>query len=336
MNMRKWIEDIIASPVKNPLPVLSFPSISLMGVGVRELIADSGTQAKGMKLIADRIPSAASVSMMDLSVEAEAFGSEIRFSDSEVPTVIGRIIETQEQAEALSVPEVGAGRTGLYVEAIGRAAGLITDRPVLAGVIGPFSLAGRLLDVSEAMLLCYDEPELVAAVLEKAAAFITEYIKAYKTAGANGVVMAEPLAGLLSPDLNREFSTPYVRRIVEAVQDDSFAVCYHNCGGGTPYMLEDILSTGAMALHFGNAVDMAAILPQIPEDVLVMGNIDPAGVIRGGTPALVRERVLELLGRCSGHPNYLLSSGCDIPPATSWENIDAFFAASEEFYASRQ
>ena len=41
---------------------------------------------------------------------------------------------------------------------------------------------------------------------------------------------------------------------------------------------------------------------------------------------------LELLKRCTPHKNFLISSGCDIPPASSWENINAFFAAVEEFY----
>ena len=42
--------------------------------------------------------------------------------------------------------------------------------------------------------------------------------------------MAEPLAGLLSPDLAQEFSADYVKQIVDAVQDDNFLVVYHNCG----------------------------------------------------------------------------------------------------------
>ena len=76
---------------------------------------------------------------------------------------------------------------------------LIDDRPVLAGAIGPFSLAGRLMDVNEVMILCYEEPELVHAVLEKVTQFIISYVAAFKEAGADGVVLAEPLAGLLSP-----------------------------------------------------------------------------------------------------------------------------------------
>jgi uroporphyrinogen decarboxylase len=74
------------------------------------------------------------------------------------------------------------------------------------------------------------------------------------------------------------------------------------------------------------------IIAKVPSDVLVMGNIDPAGVLRLGTPEKVKEETLALLERSSKHPNFLISSGCDIPPMTPWENIDAFFAATNDYY----
>ena len=149
------------------------------------------------------------------------------------------------------------------------------------------------------------------------------------------MVVAEPLAGLLTPALAAEFSCAYARRMVEAVQSDGFAVVYHNCGGAVPAMLDDILSTGCMAYHFGNAVSMADILPRMPADTVCMGNIDPAGVLKDGTPDLVYRRTLALLEACGDHANFLLSSGCDIPPATPWANVDAFFAAADAFYRGR-
>ena len=97
-------------------------------------------------------------------------------------------------------------------------------------MIGPYSLAGRLMGVSDIMINCYDEPEAVHTVLEKVTAFLCAYVLAYKSAGANGVVIAEPLAGLLSPGLAAEFSAPYVRRIAQAARSDDFLVIYHNCG----------------------------------------------------------------------------------------------------------
>ena len=331
INMKQWIASLPTS--KKAMPILSFPCISLLGITVRELISDSDLQAKGMKAVADRTDALASVSFMDLSVEAECFGATVSVSDDEVPTVKGRLINDMDEAEALEVPAIGSGRTQIYIGAIEKACKQITDRPVLAGMIGPYSLAARLFDVSEIMIDCYDDPDMVHTVLEKVTEFLINYANAYKAAGANGIVMAEPVAGLLSPDLEEEFSSPYVKKIVDAVQDDNFVVIYHNCGDNVPKMLESIMTTGCAAYHFGNAMDMEKdIIPQVSSDTVVMGNIDPAGTLRMGTTEKVRTETMELLERCSKYPNFVLSSGCDIPPMTPWDNIDAFFAASNEFY----
>ena len=332
-NMKQWVADLIGNHPKKPMPILSFPSVSLLGVGVRELISDSTLQARGMKAVAENTPAAASVSFMDLSVEAECFGATVTVTDDEVPTVKELILEDAEGAEALVVPVVGSGRTGIYLDAIKKAKKLITDRPVFAGMIGPFSLAARLFDLSEIMMACYDDPDMVHLVLEKCTQFLTAYAKAYCEAGADGIVMAEPVAGLLSPSLEEEFSAPYVKQIVDAVQNDDFIVIYHNCGNNVPKMLSSILSTGAAAYHFGNAVDLEKdILKKVPANVVVMGNIDPVGVLRMGTPESVREATTALLEKCSMYPNFVLSSGCDMPPKTPWENINAFFAAAKDFY----
>lgn len=334
MNMQKWLQDQLDAKEKKAMPVLSFPSVQLLDITVRELIESSDKQAEGMKAIADRTDSAAAVSMMDLSLEADAFGSEIRISDDEVPTVIGSIVTDEDEAEALLVPAVGAGRTGRYIEAIGKAVKLITDRPVFAGVIGPFSLAGRLMDVSEALANCIAEPDMVHTVMRKTTRFLIDYILGYKAVGAHGVVMAEPLTGILSPALAREFSEPYVREIVEATQSDDFIVIYHNCGNNTILMIDSILATGCAAYHFGNSISMAEMLPHIPSNTIVMGNVDPAGQFRNGTPESVYAETQRIMGECCpGHPNFIISSGCDIPPMSSWDNIDSFFRAVKDYYA---
>ncbi len=332
-DMKAWRQALLEAPHKKPIPVLSFPAVQLMGITVKDLISSSDHQAKAMALIAQHTDASASVSLMDLSVEAEAFGATTRVSDDEVPTVTGMLVHDEDEAAALAVPQVGAARTGLYVEAIRKACDLITDRPVLAGMIGPYSLAARLRDVSEIMMDSYDDPDMVHVLLQKSTEFLISYAKAYKEAGANGIVIAEPVAGLLSPDLAAEFSAPYVKKIVDAVQDDSFLIVYHNCGGAVVAQLPSILSIGASAYHFGNAIDMLDVLQKVPDDTICMGNIDPAGEFRGSTPDSMREATLSLLKKCSGYKNFVLSSGCDIPPLSKWENIDAFFAAAQEYAA---
>lgn len=330
-NMNEWVNDYLQGKNKRPVPVLSFPGTQLIGKNVEELVKSGHNQALCMEAIAEKFKTGAAVSLMDLSVEAEAFGSPIIYKPDDIPTLHGALIHGEEEAEALKVPEVGAGRTGECVKGIKEACEKITDRPVLAGIIGPYSLAGRLLDMTEIMILCYEEPEMVETVLEKATEFLIEYAKAFKEAGANGVVMAEPAAGLLSPSLISEFSNPYVKRVKEAVEDENFLFLYHNCGNIVPLMKE-IRDLDAKAHSFGNAINLEAALQALPSDHLILGNIDPAGVFRNGTPEIVKEKTRALLERCSRYPNFVLASGCDIPPQTSIENIEAFFQAAEAFY----
>lgn len=327
MNIREILWEAARAEKRRAMPILSFPAVQKMEADVGQLVKDAALQAQAMEIVARDTDTLAAVSLMDLSVEAEAFGAKVRFSPDEVPAVTGQLVADAEDAEALKVPELDAGRAKICAEGVRLAKQRISDKPVLAGMIGPYSLAGRLMDVTEILYVCYDEPETVHAVLEKATAYLIRYGRLLKEAGADGIVLAEPLAGILSPDMAEEFSVPYVKRIIDALQDADFSIVYHNCGNSVSSMLNQIFTQGAAAYHFGNAVDMAAVLAAAPGDVLCMGNIDPAGQLAMGTPDSVRAATKALLAQCGGYKNFVPSSGCDIPAHAKWENIDAFFEA---------
>ncbi len=313
------------------VPILSFPSTQLLDISVNELTSSAEMQAKGMKAICDRCNMGASLNMMDLSVEAETFGAKIRFSDEEIPNVEHGIIDDIFDAENIVVPSVGSGRTEIFLDGVKMAKEEITDIPVFCGVIGPYSLAGRLFDMTELMMECFDNPDMVKILLSKSTEFIKSYIKAFKDIGADGVVMAEPAAGLLSPSLAEEFSMPYVKKIFDEVSDENFIVCYHNCGNAVVQMAEGIAKLGADIYHFGNAINMTDIIPKMPNDSIVMGNIDPL-LFKNGTVDDIKSRVQKLYDECGKFHNFMISSGCDIPATAKWENIDAYFEKVKELY----
>lgn len=335
MHMYNWLDEQVYAREKMAFPILSYPSVQMLFVTVKELVSSPTNMALGMRLIADRYKMPAALSYMDLSVEAEAFGATCVYQADEVPTIIGRLIDTEKQAEQLKVPDVGAGRTGINVEAIRMATRLIHDRPIVANCSGPFSLAGRLMNVNDILLKTLEEPELVHIVLRKAADFLREYIKALKNAGADGVILAEPLAGLLSPALMQEFSTDYVRELVDELQDRSFLIIYHNCAGGTERLLEPILNTGCRAFHFGEKADIVKILETIPDKYLVMGNLSAASVFKHGTPTQVKMDTQRLLMKCMKYKNFMISSGCDIPADTDIDCVDMFFETVQSGYYRR-
>ena len=329
--MERWIHTLTKNSRGLAQPLLAYPAVQLLGVTVTELVRSPELQAEGMRLLAERYPMPLAIGYMDLSVEAEAFGAKAVYSDGNIPTIVGQLISEEEEANALQAPPVGAGRTGVALEGIRLALEIIPDRPVIANCIGPYSLAGRLMNVNEIMLDCYEEPDMVHTVLRKVTDFLRSYIAAFKEAGANGIVLAEPLAGILSPALMQEFSTDYVKELTEDLQSEDFPFIYHNCGTAVNRLLPQVLDTGCLAYHFGNHVSMQDILANFPSDRLAMGNISPSSVLNGMSPEGVREAVSGLLAECGSYPNFLLSSGCDVPPHTPLENLSAFFAAQGAF-----
>ena len=334
MNMRQWVADIIRKKEVTAIPVMTHPGIELNGQTVQQAVSDGRIHAQAVKVLSERFPAAAACTIMDLTVEAEAFGAQIAFSADAVPAVSGHLLADADAIRRLQVPSLSAARVPQYLKANLLAARVLEQtgiqKPLFGGCIGPFSLAGRLYDMSAIMMLIYEDPNAAHLLLEKCTDFIEKYCLALRETGANGVVMAEPAAGLMSNDDCMLFSSQYVKCIVDRVQDDSFIVILHNCGN-TGHCTQAMVATGAAAYHFGNKCRMEEVLPEVPPTALAMGNLDPVSLFKDGTPDMMRRAALDLLERTARYPNFVLSSGCDTPPHTPAANIDAFFEALREW-----
>jgi uroporphyrinogen decarboxylase len=331
INMNQWVEDIIRRKEVTAMPVMTHPGIEMNGNTVHEAVSNGRIHAEAVERLTQTYPAVAACTIMDLTTEAEAFGAEIAFSDDAVPAVAGHMLTDVESINQLQIPSLHAGRIPQYLKAnLLAARAMESQKPVFAGCIGTFSLAGRLYDMSGIMMLIYENPDAAHTLLAKCTQFIEKYCEALKLTGVNGVLMAEPAAGLLSNDDCKAFSSAYVKYIVNKVQDDHFIVVLHNCGN-TGHCTEAMVETGAAAYHFGNKCRMEKVIKEVPKDALAMGNLDPVSIFKDGTPAQMREATLDLLEKMREYPNFVLSSGCDTPPHTPIENVNAFFEALNEW-----
>ena len=297
---------------------------------MRNVVSDSQVQFEIQAALHQRYQTPFVLTAMDLSAEAEAFGSEIFQPENEIPSVTGRLVTSREQADNLPVPAPGDRRTRIYLEATRRLRQLADHPLVLGGCIGPFSLASRLVGVKEAMELTVLEPELIHVVLEKCTRFLGAYVQAFKEAGADGLIMAEPAAGLLSPRSLSRFSSAYIRQIAATVDDGRFAFILHNCAAKIVH-LPAILETGLSTFHFGAPMDLASALGKVPPGVILCGNLDPAAVFCHATPGEMAARTTALLAATAAFPNFVISSGCDVPLDSPLANLDAFHAAVRTF-----
>lgn len=326
----KFGQFIINSPRRVPMPIGVYAGLEITGASVQDAVTNARAQSEAVLALHDRFQTDVLLTAMDLSAEAEAFGCQISMSDEEIPTVLGRLVTDASGVENLAVPQPGDGRTAVHLQTAQNLAARNPDLPVLGGVIGPFSLAGRLFGVSETLELTLLDPELTEKLLEKAATFLTAYVSAFRQAGAAGVIMAEPAAGLLSPRGLGRFSSLYVRRIIEQNQAEDFTIILHNCGAKIQH-LPKILEAGAEIMHFGAPMNLPAALEQVDPGLILAGNLDPSAVFHGGTAQEVENQTRTLLQAASGKRNFIISSGCDIPPGTPVENMDVFYRVVREF-----
>src|SRR5512133_421 len=330
MNMINWRNSVLESKKRKAIPIMSNPGIDIIGKRVIDAVTDGETHCRAIRALDSVFPSDAATIIMDLTVEAEAFGATVDFPENEVPHVIGRLLRDENSITGLAIPDLGKGRIKEFLCATKTAASLISKKPVLGGCIGPFSLAGRLYGMTEIMTGLLIEHQKITLLVEKCSRFILSYAKAMKETGANGIIMAEPAAGLLDAVSCELFSSSFIRMIVSEIQDENFLFVLHNCGN-TGHLTRSMISTGAYGLHFGNVLNMAEALKTVPEDILVLGNLDPVGVFMSMSPERLQETTLHLLESTRKHSNFILSSGCDTPPHVPPGNIAAFYEALKRF-----
>jgi uroporphyrinogen decarboxylase len=324
---RDGLRELAAHESPLALPIASFPGGPLIRAKVRDMVSDAEVQSRALLALHRRFQTRVILGCMDLSVEAEAFGCRISVSDHEVPTVIGRRLTSLADLDSMKIPPVGTARTSVVLEVVRRLGLEVPEVPVIGCLTGPFSLAARLLGVSEAMMLTLDHPEFVHAVVKKCTTFLARYATALRDRGAIGVFMADPTSGLLSPRGMGTFASPYVRRIVDRVEMPGFTVVLHNCAAKAAH-LPALLETDASAFHFGAPMDLRQAFETVPPGHLVCGNLDPARVFVAGDPGSVAAAVKTCLDEFGRRPGYVLSSGCDLPGNTPLANLEAFFQAA--------
>ena len=325
--MNSFAQFVFNAPARLALPIAVYPGVALTGATVRDVVTDARAQRDASAAIHQRFQTLVALTAMDLSVEAEAFGADIAMSDHEIPTVTGRWVTSLAQARSVAVPQPGDKRTAVYLESVRLLRHLPGQPLVLGGCIGPFSLAARLAGVSEALELTLSEPELMHTLVEKTTQFLIAYMQAFRTAGAAGVIMAEPGAGLLSPRGMSEFSSAYIKHLVGAVTDTDFTVILHNCAARFLH-LSAVLEAGAQVYHFGAPMDIVAALGKVNSDIVLCGNLDPTAVFCHAGRSEIAEKTGELLRATRSHRNFVISSGCDIPASAPITNIEAFFEAA--------
>ncbi len=307
------------------IPLMGYPGIQLTQSTIKQNEFNWGLHFWSVYELARRFEPDGIFFMMDLAVEANALGLPVRFPLWESPSVeFPMVKQTTDLNQFLSLDPLKDGRVAAFVETMRL---MSSQLDILKGayVIGPFTLAGLLIGANDIAMATITDKETVLGVLEFCLGTISRYARALAAAGCDMIAILEPTAVMLSPQSYWQFSGQFVKRLIESM---SVFPILHICGD-TRHLLPEMVKTGAKGLSLDSLVDFSAAIKSVPADVYLIGNIDPVRVMLQETPKGVGRAVGDLLQTMAAHENFILSTGCDLPPETPLENIEAFMQAAK-------
>lgn len=303
------------------MPLIGVTGAKLTGTSIKENLTDSDKQYNTIKKIYERFKPDGVFTFMDLTVEAESLGLEIKFPENDTPSVMEHSVKDSVTLEKMKTNYKGiSGRMEVVIDTVRK---MSENIPVKTGayVIGPFSLAGELCGVNDLLLNTVMEPDFTHEVIDFAIEVISDYTNELFKAGADTVCVLEPTAMMLSAEQYTEFSRMPFQKLLENVGNRPLIL--HICGN-TTHLVDEMCKSGACALSLDSMVDLKEVIKQVPSNIELIGNLDPVEVFLNGDKKLVNKATKYLKEEMKDYPNFVLSTGCDLPLETPIENIDAF------------
>jgi uroporphyrinogen decarboxylase len=311
-------------------PLAGFPGVEMIGSNIKIAQQNYGEHYKAIRKLVDTFHPDLVFPLMDLAVEANALGRYTIFPKADSATVPKDQFSIEELERLKQINITFDSRLMGYVEMM-KMMSVTLPAGVLKGgyVVGPFTLAGLMMGADDTVMSTVLDPQTLHRLCHFTTERIQEYVQLLISAGADVICILEPTAVMLSPGQFSEFSAIYIRHITTSFKYSGINFVYHTCGN-TMHLVEKMAQSGVNGLSLDSrdvGVDLAAVARNVPEDVVVIGNINPATTMRFGSPADVRREVNALLGEMRAQPNFILSTGCDLPQETPVANIREFMDA---------
>lgn len=269
----------------------------------------------------------------DLYTQAEAMGAKVYYPADEtayldIPAVreVGQIgsLQPADPYKDGNLPQhLEAMR--IAVEQVGK------EVPVTGAVTGPFTNASFLIGTENLVRLVGKNPPAVHKLCEVSLETALRYAKAIIDAGCSpSLTDAMSSTTLISPRQFREFSLPYLKKLIDYIHSCGKAVTLHICGK-TAKIWELMCEAGADCLSIDNAASLLEAKHKVGGRVRLMGNVKPSEIMLQGTPADVRKAVIECVKEAYDNPKgFIVASGCSLPTETPFANIDAMLDAVRE------
>ena len=324
-------QEIDRMPVFSGMGNVTVHGLSKHGWKFSEIHTDAHKMAKMAASTFQLFGFECAVVPFDMGVEAEALGASINFythrTDIVYPTILKKPAEKVLELNLQIPPHLAtAGRIPTVTEAIRYLKEEVGNEVAIgAWVLGPYTLAGQLVDIGDLAKQAYKATEKVREILERLAGVLIDISNIYKEAGADYITVREMGAGpdILSPRMFKVLIRPPLEQIFSTIASPSVL---HICGD-TDSIVDQMGLCGADAISVEQKNHVAESRTKLGPDALIFGNVDPYGVIVKGKPEDIDTAVKQAVADGVS----AIWPGCDIWPTVPWENMEALVSAVHKY-----
>lgn len=186
---------------------------------------------------------------------------------------------------------------------------------VVAGIIGPFTITGSLIDTVPLLKATFKSPDKIRPFLEVAEKASAALGKALVDAGADIISCEDMTASpeLIAPKTYRDIELEYQKNVFDAI---SVPKILHICGN-VDAIVEWMGQTGAEILSLEPKANAQLARDKCGPNVILMGGVDTATTLFMKDADTVKAGCEESIS--SGIQ--ILAPGCAVAPGTPLENL---------------
>jgi len=264
----------------------------------------------------------AAIIFSDILVIPEAMGLPYHMIEAKGPW-FEKTIATQQDVDSLIVSD-GSNLQYVY-DAIRLAKKQLDNRIPLIGFCGaPWTLLAYMVEgsgsktFSKAKKFLYTQPKLAHQTLEKIAQSSINYLLAQVEAGANLIQIFDSWAGVLSPEMHKEFSLKYMAMICDAVSKKVPVTIFAK---DAHFALTEIKNTSCSVVGLDWSVNPEEARKIIGAGKTLQGNADPCLLYADFDE--IEKQTKQMLN-AFGKDRYIANLGHGLYPDTEKEKVKFF------------
>ncbi|HOU24845.1 MAG TPA: uroporphyrinogen decarboxylase family protein [Anaerolineae bacterium] len=208
---------------------------------------------------------------------------------------------------------------------------------IITGTSGIFEAAWRITGFTTFCLLMHDQPDLVAAIMQRVGALLLQIFErgaAYPRVGALWISddIAYASGPMLPPAFYRQHLFPWYRQMADICRQRDLPFLYHS-DGLLWKVLPDLIAAGFNAIQpiEPKVMDIVELKRQVGDRLCLIGNIDLGYTLTRGTPAEVEAEVRERIRTVGPGGGYCVGSSNTVTYYVPPQNYIAMIEATRRY-----